>query len=641
MKVIPLLSVLITFTSNLFAQVPTLGDIFITANTDSLAKTLPQKTGIAKLSTLLSLCKSMSIWNIHENTPNIFTDQLVAMLKKNPEIRGHYLYFMSKKKASNNRPQEAYNFSNLAYEYYKAHNDTTGMVSALLNMGTMMADGEKASPKNIQFGHKHLAEAVALCKNSSNPELRILFSYAFARIVGKEAFNTQSDKLITELKKGLLITHQYPQYICYKPFLLNMLSLIYESKQQFQESQKYTLEIVQIYRQYHPTNIPLAVLYNLAFFNEMLCKYELALDYYKQSMKIAHSEEGGSELRFERDISMGIHASLVGLHKYKEAAIWADSIYEYAEKFTLYSVNANLQKAVVEYEVEKKEARTRALEQEKQLVQAQNKLILSVGLAITIALLAAAFLLYRLRQANFKLKNAYDEILQLHQVRDYFFGIIAHDLRSPLNSFHEMAEIIKFHLETKRFDELKKIADGIDQMGLRIRILLDNLLSWALSQRQEVPHSPENLLLYERLSPITNLYQQITAYKQIAIIVECPTDLTVYMDSNACDLIIRNLVDNASKHLRKGGKIIIKATYNETNKQVALTIEDDGVGISPEKLSVLTNTLNHPEISNNTPRGLGMILIGRFMKSNKISFDVKSNIGQGTIFTLMIPSSVT
>lgn len=641
MKVILLLSVLITFASNLFAQVPTLKDVFVTGNIDSLSQTLPRKTGIAKISTLLSFCKSITLWGLEGDYKlAYYIDQLKNELNTYPQIKGHYLYFLAKHKASGNKIEEAYNLSKRAYEYYKAHNDTTGTVSALLNMGTMASGGETHSPKSMQYGHHNLEEAIAICKNSSSPELKILYSYAFARSMGREAFNLKSSQLITELQKGLSFIEKYPQYICYKPFLLNMLAAIYESKQQFQEAHKYTLEMVQLFRQHTSMRVPISSLYNLAFFSERLQNYGQALDYYHQSMKRAHAL-GDFALKYEWNISMGIHASLVGLHKYKEAAIWADSIYEYAEKFTLYSVNANLQKAVVEYEVEKKEARTRALEQEKQLVEAQNKLILSVGLAITIALLAAAFLLHRLRQANFKLKNAYDEILQLHQVRDYFFGIIAHDLRSPLNSFHEMAEVIKFHLETKRFDELKKIADGIDQMGLRIRILLDNLLSWALSQRQEVPHSPENLLLYERLSPITNLYQQITAYKQIAIIVECPTDLTVYMDSNACDLIIRNLVDNASKHLRKGGKIIIKAAYNETNKQVALTIKDDGLGISPEKLSVLTNTLNHPEISNNTPRGLGMILIGRFMKSNKISFDVKSNVGQGTIFTLMIPSSVT
>ena len=506
----------------------------------------------------------------------------------------------------------------------------------MLSLGTIAVEREVNSPKKIQFGRKHLEEAMTICKNSSNPELRIIYCYVFTRLIGREGLTTQSAQLITELKKGLILIKKHPQYICYKPFLLNILAVVYESKQQFQESYKYTFEIYKLYELYRGSNIPLITLYNLALFNENLKKYEEALVYYQKSMQKAR-DLGDFTFQMRYNISMGIHASLVSLNKYKEAAIWADSIYTYAEKHNNRALNTKLQNAVVKYEVEKKEARTKALEQEKKLVEAQNKLFLGLGAAIALALLVTIFLLYRLRQANFKLKNAYDEILQLHQARDYFFGIIAHDLRSPLNSFQEMAEVIKFYIETKRYDELKKISDGIDQMGLRIRVLLDNLLSWALSQRHELPHLPEQLVLLKKILPITELYQQVTSYKHAKITVECPTNLTVYMDSNACDLIIRNLVDNASKNLQKNGRILIKAAYNETSNCVELSVEDDGKGMSPEKLQQLTHTLHHPEISQNTPRGLGMILIGRFLQRNQISFGVKSVLGQGTNFNLMIP----
>lgn len=631
-----LLGIFIATTLPLYAQVPTLGQVFMTANTDSLAQTLPQKTGTAKVSTLLSLCKNLDLWETNEKGTSIYIDQLKGELNTFPQIKGHYFYFLAKQKASQNKIEEAYNYSKLAYEHYKTHHDTTGTVSALLNMGMLMLERETNSPKNTQFGHQYLEEAMALCKNTSNPELKILYYYAYARFVGREAFTTQSTKLIAELKKALSLIEQHPQYISYKPFLLNILAAIYESKQQLLEAQKYTLEVVQLFQQYRGTSIPMSSLYNLALFSEMLQKYEQALFYYQQSMKRAHTL-GDWTFKYRWDISMGIHASLVGLRRYKEAAVWADSIYTYAEKYNLFSTKTKLQNAVVEYEVEKKEARAKALEQEKRLVESQNKLFMGVGGAITLAFLVTIFLLYRLRQTNAKLKNAYDEILQLHQVRDYFFGIIAHDLRSPLNSFQEMAEVIKFYIETKRYDELKKISDGIDQMGLRIRVLLDNLLSWALSQRHELPHSPERLVLLEKILPITHLYQQVTSYKQATITIACPTDLVVYMDANACDLIIRNLIDNASKNLRQGGEILIKAAYNKTNNHVELTVEDNGQGMSTEKLSQLTNTLHHPEISQNTPRGLGMILIGRFLQRNQISFGVKSVLGKGTTFNLMIP----
>lgn len=451
MKVILLWGTCVAAALNLCAQVPTLGEVYITANIDSLAQTLPQKTGSARLSTLLSINKSLSLWEAEGTYPTTYLDEL----KRFPQAKGHYLYFLAKHKGAKNSLEDSYNFSKSAYEFYKAHNDTTGAVSALLNMGISMLERESNSPKNVQFGHKYLEEAMTLSKSSTTPELKVLYYYALVRFVGREAFSTQSTRLITELKKALSLIDQYPQYIGYKPFLLTILSAIYESKQQFAEAQKYTFEVVQIFQKHRGKNIPMSALYNLALFSEMLQKYEQALVYYQQSMQRAHAL-GDWTFKFRWNISMGIHASLVGLQKYKEAAVWADSIYTYAEKYNLLSTNTKLQNAVVAYEVEKKEAQNKALEQEKKLVEAQNKLFLGLGAAIALALLVTIFLLYRLRQANFKLKNAYDEILQLHQARDYFFGIIAHDLRSPLNSFQEMAEVIKFYIETKRYDELKK-----------------------------------------------------------------------------------------------------------------------------------------------------------------------------------------
>jgi signal transduction histidine kinase len=392
-----------------------------------------------------------------------------------------------------------------------------------------------------------------------------------------------------------------------------------------------TLEQISIFKK-NVGKAPVSVLINLGLSYENQHLYAEAEKVYREAMDAARETDFISKMK----ISAGMHASLAGQKKYREAAPWADSIYTYAEKFTVHKSETKIREVVTAYEVEKKEAANQLLQREKQLIETRSQLYIGLGLTALIALLGVSFLVYRLRQNNAKLQAAYSEILQLNQARDYFFGVIAHDLRRPMSGFQDMAGLITYYLQQKRYGELDKISQSIEQMGQRIRLLLDNLLSWALSQREEVPYYPEKILFNEKIKQITGLYQQIAQYRNVQLIVECPKELTVYMDPNACELIIRNLIDNALKSARSGGQIRLIAKEDKEG-YANVTVEDDGQGMAEEKLTMVRQILRQPELRADRPRGLGMILLGRFLKSNHIQVDINSTLGIGTRFLMNVP----
>lgn len=633
MKKMFLSGLLIVSVHTLHAQIPTLGNIYLTSNIDSLKATLSHKKGIERILTLLSLERSIGFWNDAPNYGTLVT-QIQKELNTYPQAQGHYRYFKAKAEADKGTPEAVFEDSKKAYEIYKSQGDSVGMVSALLNMGQYNRTISKVS-KSVRLGRDYIQEAMKLTQHSSQIELQILYSYTFVLSVPKEVFAKKKQELQRELQKALKLIQQHPYYSPYAPYLLNLLAFIYESTQEYAKAQEINLAAIDIYKK-NGRVVPVPLLNNLGFFYELQHKYKEAISAYQQALQ-ANSLKKAPIFKMSMDISAGIHASLIGLKKYQEAAAWADSIYFYGEKYAIATAQTKLQNAVVSYEVEKKEATNKILQQEKEIVEARSKLYITLGIVVLAALIGVSFLLYRLRQNNTKLQTAYNEILQLNQARDYFFGVIAHDLRRPLSSFQDIANLLKYYLDNQRYDDLKKVSQSIDQMGMRVRILLDNLLAWALSQREEVPHYPERVQLGEKIRGIVDLYQPIANYQKIEIKTEYNDDFLAYIDPNACDLIIRNLVDNAIKHSRPGGEITIRVAKASTAGYVNLSVEDNGKGMSEEKVVAIRKTLQSPVLRSDRARGMGMIMIGRFLKSNGIGIEVKSTPSIGTAFNMSIP----
>lgn len=635
MKLLFTMVAVILIMDTLPAQVPSFDEIYVTHQIDSLERLLPKQTGIEKLSTLLSIQKSIGFWEIDHNHPSLHS--LAVLTKQFPGAKGHYLYFKSKFSGTKNNLDTAFLSSKAAYQQYLTQKDTTGMLSALISMGVLNLRIESKSPESAQFGLQYLKQAFSLSQETAKVESQLVGYYALARSLRMNISAAELTEMTDLIKKALKLIDQHPYYIYYKPHFLNVLSKIYEQRQQYSEAVKYSLEILKILQQ-RQRPIPGMMVYNIGLFYEMQKKYDLSLYYYQQALPLAH-KLGNEGTVLLMNTCMGYHASLVGLQKYKQATVWGDSIFIYAEKYFEQINSTKINELVVQYEVEKKESQKRLLLQEKQIIESRSRLYLIAGTLALLGLLTVSFLGLRLRNANQKLQKAFNEILQLNKARDYFFGIIAHDLRRPLSSFQGMAELIKYYIKTKRYDQLGKISDSIDQSGQRIRQTLDNLLSWALSQREEVPYNPERILLRGKIGRVIELFEPTILLLKIDVKVDCPETLTAFADANGVELIIRNLMDNALKNLSPNGTIWIKASADSrTTHHIMIRIQDNGHGMDAQTLETVNAIFDCPEtLPDHQKRSLGMILISRFIKKNQGKIEVESVLGQGTAFTFILP----
>lgn len=232
-----------------------------------------------------------------------------------------------------------------------------------------------------------------------------------------------------------------------------------------------------------------------------------------------------------------------------------------------------------------------------------------------------------------------EKLKELNATKDKFFSIIAHDLRNPFNSIIGFSNILKDEARSLDITEIIHFASVINNAAGNTMILLDNLLDWALMQQNRIDFVPRLLVVSELARETLNSVANNAEQKNIQLMSEIPARLLIPADENMIKTVIRNLVSNAIKFTKPGGKVIISAV--ELSGEVHISVTDNGVGISPENLSNLfniTSGLSTRGTSNEKGTGIGLILCKEFVEKHGGRIWVNSTMGVGSSFTFSLPA---
>ncbi len=263
--------------------------------------------------------------------------------------------------------------------------------------------------------------------------------------------------------------------------------------------------------------------------------------------------------------------------------------------------------------------------------------------AVVILLLIVVFVLakyYRRKKAdNKKLEQQQTELKKLNATKDKFFSIISHDLRSPVSSFHSFLDIIDDFLKLGNIENLKRLSKELKRSTKYILELMDNLLSWSLSQKGELPFSPQPCNVNQAVEKVHGLLGKSAELKKIKLSFDLDEKLHVFADEHMFQSILRNLTSNALKFTPEGGEITISASRNNGN--VSIVVADTGVGMTEDKIGHLFNLNGNKSTygtKNEKGMGLGLRLVAEFIEINKGKINVESEVGKGTKMVVKLPT---
>ncbi len=270
-------------------------------------------------------------------------------------------------------------------------------------------------------------------------------------------------------------------------------------------------------------------------------------------------------------------------------------------------------------------------EQENVYSETDMKFLTSVGSQIAMAIDR------KRSEEEIRLKN---ELLQaLNLEKDKFFSILAHDLRGPLSAFVAATEILADEIRSMSLDEIQEITATMKNSATSIYGLLENLLEWSRLRRGGMNFIPQKISLKESALGCTKVLSDSAVKKNIDLIVSIPDDIEVLADKHMLDSVFRNLVSNAIKFTKNGGKVYIDGIRKNDNS-VEVKIIDSGIGMTPDLLNRLfhiNEKTSRPGTDGELSTGLGLLLCKEFIEKHNGNLVVESEVGKGTTFTFVLP----
>lgn len=242
------------------------------------------------------------------------------------------------------------------------------------------------------------------------------------------------------------------------------------------------------------------------------------------------------------------------------------------------------------------------------------------------------------KNAEIQLNRYAEELKTANQIKDKFYRIIAHDLRSPFNVLLNLSETLADDAQSLTIDQVKDFSRELNHAVKNQYNLLTDLLDWTKLQTGTMQFSFENFLLHNIIKEEIKELEWIAAGKGIDLLNLIPFETIVYADKRMLKLIVRNLIFNAIKFTERGG--LIKLTAESKNDFIEISVEDTGQGIEEENIIKLFSKdapFTTIGTSNEKGTGLGLILCREIVEMHGGAINVESQQGKGSKFSFTIP----
>ncbi|MGQ9608638.1 MAG: sensor histidine kinase [bacterium] len=208
---------------------------------------------------------------------------------------------------------------------------------------------------------------------------------------------------------------------------------------------------------------------------------------------------------------------------------------------------------------------------------------------------------------------------------------LAHEIRNPLNTIRINLQLLEEELNQDS-NSTKRRLNTINKEIDRLESILTGFLRFVRIPKPDIKKRSLYILLNELLDFTEPEAQQLN----IEIIRNFNSDLPeIDMDDNQIKQALLNIILNANQAMPSGGKIIVKAY--KTNNHVSIDITDTGEGVSPDRIDKLFN-LFYSTKEDGT--GLGLPIAKRIIDMHNGEIKVKSKLGGGTTFSVILPIHV-
>ncbi len=301
--------------------------------------------------------------------------------------------------------------------------------------------------------------------------------------------------------------------------------------------------------------------------------------------------------------------------KNKELILQQQKIYDQAEKLN----------AVHQQILEK----NRELEQQKEALLDQSDYLHEANEAIT-------QMHQQVQMQKDEILHKNEELLSLNNEKNNLIGIVAHDLKSPLNQMKGLLSLIK--LNTGLDAETQQYIGMIESSTKRLTDMIGKILDVEAIDAKKANVTIETVNLSELLQNVVSRFEFSGRQKKIDLIASIENGVLVAADRMYTEQIFENLVSNAIKFSPLGKKVYVNLVRKD---DVAIgEVRDEGPGINDEdkkKLFGKYQKLSAKPTGNEISTGLGLSIVKKFVDAMNGEIWCESEFGKGASFLVKLP----
>ncbi|HSO48151.1 MAG TPA: ATP-binding protein, partial [Rhizobiaceae bacterium] len=226
-----------------------------------------------------------------------------------------------------------------------------------------------------------------------------------------------------------------------------------------------------------------------------------------------------------------------------------------------------------------------------------------------------------------------------NRTKSEFLANISHELRTPLNAIIGFSEIMNAAmfgpLGSEKYQEYSR---DIHASGAYLLGVINDILDMSKIEAGRMSLDYEQFVLNDIIDETLRIISFQSQDSNIEIVDQVDTRITLFADRRAIKQVLLNLVSNAVKFSREGGRVMVRA--RTVSGAALITIEDNGIGISARGLARLGRPFEQVQnqfTKSHKGSGLGLAISRSLTEMHGGAMKIRSREGVGTIVSLRLP----
>ncbi|MDB4939906.1 MAG: histidine kinase [Candidatus Doudnabacteria bacterium] len=213
-----------------------------------------------------------------------------------------------------------------------------------------------------------------------------------------------------------------------------------------------------------------------------------------------------------------------------------------------------------------------------------------------------------------------------------FVANASHELRTPLAVMQTDIEVLTRQDQTLSEQAKRTLASAMQELKV-MKDLSNQMLSLSKAENSIISSNKTEFDLAVLLEEVYSRMKPLAEKKKIEMQIESTRVSIIHADQNHIDHVISNLIDNAIKYTKIGGKIMISLTKDKNN--AVLQFKDTGIGISEKDLPHIFESFYKSDQSHSSEgAGLGLSIVKTLVTNNGGEIVLESKVGEGTNLTV-------